>query len=254
MKTVHQNTIQYYLSDNQNEILLNNFLGKKLKLTFDGTFNCIACGKVTKKLFGEGFCYSCFMTSPLADVCILHPEKCQAHEGISRDMEWSKQHCLQPHYVYLAKTSDVKVGVTRQSQIPTRWIDQGADSSIKLAKTPYRQIAGLIEVELKKHFTDKTSWQKMLKNETCDMDLIEQKNKAIELLPEEFKKFIVKDNEIYEFNYPRISIPENIKSLKLDAQPQIERILTGIKGQYLIFENQYVINIRSHSGYNVEIE
>ncbi len=255
METVYAVPVNYYLTDKSgNKILLNNWLGKNLKISFNGEINCVKCGRPIKKTYGEGFCYQCFTSAPEADVCVVQPEKCRAHEGISRDMKWSETHCLRPHYVYLAKTSAIKVGVTRMSQIPTRWIDQGADFAVKLAKTPYRQLAGLIEVEMKKYFTDKTSWQSMLKNISTEEDLVEAKQKAINLMPDEFKKFIVEDNFIWKFHYPVKKNPEKIVSLKLNKQPVIQGKLTAIKGQYLIFENQYVINIRSHSGYNIKIE
>jgi hypothetical protein len=31
---------------------------------------------------------------------------------------------------------------SRETQIPTRWIDQGANQALILAETPYRQLAG----------------------------------------------------------------------------------------------------------------
>ncbi|MEA3451220.1 MAG: DUF2797 domain-containing protein [Bacteroidota bacterium] len=252
MQTEIQSPIKYSLRDENSLIELNNYLGKILRIEFTGQINCMKCGKEIKKTF-QGYCYSCFSTSPETDACIIHPEKCLAHKGISRDIEWAKEVCLRPHYVYLAKTNKIKVGVTRATQIPTRWIDQGADSAIKLAKTPYRQLAGEIEVEMKKYFSDKTAWRAMLKNETSEDDLLVAKKKAIEQMPESLKKFIIPDNIILNLKYPQISTPEKIQSLKLDKTPIIEGKLTGIKGQYLIFDNENVFNVRSHSGYNVNI-
>lgn len=242
--------VEYFLG----EFKLSDKLGKKLKIEFNGKYTCIYCGQETKKLFGEGFCYSCFQTAPEAEVCNIHPEKCQAHEGIARDMEWAKKHCLIPHYVYLAKTNQIKVGVTRSTQVPIRWIDQGADFAIKLAKTPYRQLAGEIEVFLKQFYSDKTQWQSMLKNISCEEDLIEQKNYAQKLLREKYEDYIVLIDQIYSFTYPYLETPTEINTLKLDESRAIEGILTGIKGQYIILDNKNVINIRSHSGYNVVFE
>lgn len=253
MQTNLQEVVKYKLVSIKEVLEVNNLIGKKIELKYTGQINCIKCGRVTKTSFGQGFCYQCFQTAPETDVCVMQPEKCMAHEGISRDMEWSKQGCLKPHYVYLAKTSDIKVGVTRESQIPTRWIDQGADSAIKIAKTPYRQLAGLIEVFLKDFFTDKTSWQKMLKNEKTDDCLIEAKKRALGLLPDDFKKYCIRNDEVVSIHYPHEKNPVKVKSLKLDKQPIISGVLTGIKGQYLIFDNEFVFNVRSHSGYNVEI-
>lgn len=254
MKTELAEPIKYFVGDGENMVLMNDFLGKTLKISFSGEINCIKCGAKIKKTFGQGFCYPCFASAPEVDTCIVNPEKCQAHEGISRDMEWAKNNCLKPHYVYFSKTSNIKVGVTRETQIPTRWIDQGASQAIKFAKTPYRQLAGAIEVEMKQHFADKTAWQKMLKNISTDDDLLEAKNRAIGLLSDDLKKFIVKDNTIWNLEFPTTQTPKKVKSIKLDKVPQIEGVLTGIKGQYLIFDNEFVFNVRSHSGYNVEIQ
>lgn len=245
--------VEYYFESENERFILNENLGKKIKFEFTNKFNCIECGATTKKLFGEGYCYQCFINSPKTEECILHPEKCQAHEGIARDMEYAKEHCLKPHYVYLAKTNHTKVGVTRQSQVPTRWIDQGADEAIILAKLPYRQIAGEVEVFFKQYYSDKTQWQAMLKNQTCEDDLKQKLEQSRELMPEKWKQYLLFYVDYYKFEYPKIDTPKEIESVKLEAVPVLEGILTAIKGQYLIFDNKKVINIRSHSGFNVEI-
>ena len=159
------NPIQYSMILSDKILPINDYLDCNISLKWNGIINCVSCGKVTKKSFFQGFCYPCFISSPESSECILKPELCQAQEGISRDMEWSKKYCLSDHYVYLSLTSGVKVGVTRHSQIPTRWIDQGAIKALKIAKTPNRYLAGVIEVALKLFVSDRTSWQKMLKNE-----------------------------------------------------------------------------------------
>ena len=51
-----------------------------------------------------------------------------------RDYDWEMAHHMQPHVVYLSKTAGIKVGVTRETQIPYRWIDQGAVEALILAK------------------------------------------------------------------------------------------------------------------------
>jgi len=252
LKTKNTEPVQYYLPET--DILLNDYLGKKITIKFLNELNCAKCGRKTNKLYGEGFCYHCFLTAPEADSCVVKPELCQAHIGISRDMEWSKTHCLVDHYVYLAITDKVKVGVTRYSQIPTRWIDQGAIKAIKIAKTPYRQLAGEIEVNLKKVFSDKTNWQKMLTNSYEEADLYEERKKVVMNLAPYLKKYLIYDNTIYEFSYPITSPPSNIQSTSLEKTPQIKGILTGIKGQYLIFDNSIAFNIRRHTGYKVSIE
>ena len=183
---------------------------------------------------------------------IYNATVCQAHQGIARDMEWAKANHLQPHFVYLAISSGVKVGVTRGTQIPTRWIDQGAWKAIKLAETPYRQLAGQIEVALKEYFSDKTNWQRMLKNQIDrTTDLTEAKQQAWELLDEELQPYVIEDDEITTINYPVLQYPEKVKSVSFDKDAVITGKLIGIKGQYLIFDDNRVLNIRKHNGYKV---
>jgi hypothetical protein len=247
--------VNYFLPVGESEIAMNNLIGKKISMNFTGQINCISCGKQTKTSFNQGFCYSCLQTAPEASESVIRPELSKAHLGIARDMEWAVKHDLINHFVYLAVSGDVKVGVTRYHQIPTRWIDQGASAAIKLATAPNRHIAGVIEVFLKKHFTDKTDWRAMLKNEIAiNFNLLEEKEKVYQLLPGELKKYFNPDNEITEIEYPVISFPKSVKSVGFDKTPKIEGILTGIKGQYLIFQDDSVLNIRKHNGYFLQIK
>jgi len=255
MKTELATPVNYFLPVGQNEIFMNDLIGKEISMNFTGQINCISCGKQTKTSFGQGFCYNCLQTAPEASESVVRPELSKAHLGIARNMEWAVKHDLIDHYVYLAVSGDVKVGVTRYHQIPTRWIDQGASAAIKLATTPNRHIAGIIEVLLKKHYTDKTNWRAMLKNEIAiNFNLLEEKGKVYRLLPSELKKYFEPDNQITEIVYPVISFPKNIKSVSFDKTPKIEGILKGIKGQYLIFQDDSVLNIRKHNGYFVQIK
>jgi hypothetical protein len=186
---------------------------------------------------------------------VLNPELCRAQEGIARDMDYATEHCLQDHFVYLALTNQVKVGVTRQSQIPTRWIDQGAWKAIRLAQTPNRYEAGLIEVALKQHMTDKTNWRDMLAGKTDHtISLIEEKKKITFLVPQESVNFISEDNTVLELIYPYMEIPKKIISLNLEKDPTIHGKLIGIKGQYLIFEGGKVINIRKYGGFDMQLD
>jgi hypothetical protein len=241
---------QYFLRIGADQIYMNDLIGREIKLQYNHKINCIRCGRETSKSFFQGYCYPCFRDAPETDECILHPEKCQAHEGISRDMEWSKTHCLIDHYVYLAVSSGLKVGVTRHNQIPTRWIDQGAHQAIKLAKTPNRYLAGLIEVDLKQFLADKTNWQQMLKNQVKrPVNLLEEKQKASENLRADMQKYLIEDNTIEEISYPVEQFPEKVKSLSFDKIDEYKGKLKGIKGQYLIFEDGKVFNVRKHNGY-----
>ncbi|WP_340112005.1 DUF2797 domain-containing protein [Maribellus mangrovi] len=254
MKTELSEPVKYKLPMGDNLVDMNALIGQKIKMNFDGRINCISCGKKTKTSFGQGFCYSCLQTAPEASESILRPELSKSHYGIARDMEWAEKHDLIDHFVYLAVSSEMKVGVTRVHQIPTRWIDQGASYAIKLAKTPNRHIAGIIEVFLKNHFTDKTNWRAMLKNEILkDFDLAAEKQKVVDLLPGELKKYVDPANEVTQINYPVEKYPITIKSLSFDKLPEIEGELAGIKGQYLIFEDNRVLNMRKHNGYYLSL-
>jgi hypothetical protein len=243
--------VQYFLNSEDGEWNVNDWIGKEIGFSFEGRINCIACGRLTSKSFGQGFCYPCFKNSPLNSECIIRPELCEAHLGKGRDPEWEKKHHNQPHIVYLAASSGAKVGVTRTDQIPTRWIDQGASRALILAKTEYRQQAGMIEVALKEFVADKTNWQRMLKNQVTDQDLVALRKELSTHLDEEWQQFIVEDEEL-TILYPVMAYPEKVKSMKLDKIPSYSGILKGIKGQYLIFQDNQVINIRNHSGYYVE--
>lgn len=235
---------------------MNALIGQPISIRFEGAIHCVVSGKKIKKTFGDGMSYEAFMSSPEASPSIIRPELSRIHEGIAlRDYDWEVAHHMQPHIVYLSLTNDVKVGVTRTRQVPYRWIDQGATEAIVLAETPYRQAAGLIEVALKDHITDKTNWQRMLRNDVNEHDpLVEIKQRLFPFIPEELQKYFSKDNSVLHINYPVTHYPDKVKSLKLDTSPEIEKTLDGIKGQYLIFDDGAVLNVRSHSGYRITLE
>ena len=216
MRAEYASPVNYFLPVGSSEINMNNLLGKEISLNFTGQINCISCGKQTKTSFGQGFCYNCLQTAPEASESVVRPELSKAHLGIARDMDWAIKHDLINHHVYLAVSGDVKVGVTRFHQVPTRWIDQGASSAIKIATVPNRHIAGVIEVFLKKYF------------ET--------------------------DDYITQIEYPVMEYPLKLNSLSFDKQPLISGILKGIKGQYLIFDQGNVLNIRKHNGYWIQLK
>ena len=244
--------VQYALNSKTHTVLLNNLLGKKIEIKYSGDIFCMHCGRKTRKSYGQGFCFPCFQTAPEADLSIMKPELDQAHLGISRDMEWAKTHSLVDHYVYLALSSSVKVGITRYNQIPTRWIDQGAIKAIRIAKVPYRQLSGLIEIALKKHFSDTTNWRKMLSNTIDEIDILAEKEKALKAIPKDYKTYII-DDQVTTIHYPVLEYPTKVKSLSLDKEATITSTLKGIKGQYLILDEGKVLNIRKHSGYSVSI-
>lgn len=254
MRTELANPIQYYLPIGDSELAMNGLIGSAVKMVFEGQINCISCGKKTKSSFAQGFCYSCYQTVPEASETVMRPELSKAQFGISRDMEWSEKHDLIDHFVYLAASSGLKVGVTRHHQLPTRWIDQGASSAIKLAKTPNRHIAGVIEVFLKSYFSDKTNWREMLQNKVDkSINLQEEKVNAQQYLPPELQQYVIDDNSVIELNYPVNQFPEKVSSLNFDKTPGIDGKLLGIKGQYLIFDKNRVLNIRRHNGYFLKL-
>ena len=254
MHSFYDEPVRYQIVFGEESIDMNSILSSDMKMEFLHEIYCINCGKKTNKSFGQGYCYQCFISAPEVSECVLRPDLCEAHLGKARDMDWARSHCLQDHFVYLALTSDVKVGVTRSTQVPTRWIDQGAWKAIKIAKTPNRHLAGVIEVELKKHLTDKTNWRHMLTNNMAlTIDLQEEKERILQVFPDELKQYIWSENDVTVLNYPVATYPVKVNSYNLDKQDIIRGKLTGIRGQYLMFEGGYVLNVRSHSGYKVRI-
>lgn len=246
--------VAYNLTLGGRNLYMNDLVGRKVRIEYLGEIHCIRCGRKTSRSFAQGYCYPCFTTAPETSECVLRPELCRAHEGISRDMTWSEGHCLQDHIVYLALASGLKVGVTRSSQVPVRWIDQGAWKAILLARTPNRYTAGLMEVNLKRHLSDKTNWRKMLTNEMDEhIDLEHEKRRAAGLLPDGLKEFVIPDDQIVEISYPVDAYPEKVKSLNLEKDREIDGTLTGIRGQYVIFTGGRVLNIRKHAGYLVSL-
>lgn len=234
-------------------IPLNQFVGQQIVIEYQHVINCVVTGEKIKKAYGEGMSYDAYMNSPMAVESILRPELSRIHEGIAlRDEEWEREHHLQPHFVYLSKTAGIKVGVTRTTQVPTRWIDQGANEALIIAQTPYRQAAGLIEVSLKDYISDKTNWRKMLTNELSTGELDDARDYLLENVPAELQQYLKYNEKVQHINYPVLTYPAKVNSLKLDSTPIIDKKLIGIKGQYLLFEDGSVINIRSHSGYLVK--
>ncbi|MBT8319620.1 MAG: DUF2797 domain-containing protein [Gramella sp.] len=253
MRTEITDVVQYYLVWQNDFINMNQMLGKKMSINFL-RYQCLNCG-LEKKIYRQGFCYDCFGAIPQAGDWVINPELSKAHlDEEDRDLEFEKRSQLQPHVVYLANSSDVKVGVTRKTQIPTRWIDQGAHEAIEIVEVPNRYLAGITEVALKDHVSDKTNWRKMLTNDILDLNLEEEREKLKEFIPEEAKEYYIASNKETEIKFPVQQFPDKVKSLNLIKHPFYEGVLKGIKGQYLIFEDGTVFNIRSNEGLVVEIK
>tara|TARA_B100001057_G_scaffold169717_1_gene170464 strand:+ start:7128 stop:7919 length:792 start_codon:yes stop_codon:yes gene_type:complete len=244
--------IRYFLNLENDFLEMNQFLDQTVKIDFAGG-QCLSCHN-SKPIFRQGFCKSCFFEIPSAGDWVMRPELSKAHLGKEdRDLEYEKKVQLQPHWVYLALSSHLKVGVTRKSQIPTRWIDQGAHQAVGILEVPNRYLAGVAEVSLKNHFSDKTNWRKMLQNHYEEASWEEAISQAKENLPEDLKSYFTRDHQLTELQFPVLQYPKKVKSLNLEKEKSHSAVLKGIKGQYLIFEDQTVFNIRSNEGTVVEI-
>jgi hypothetical protein len=253
MKTENLEEIQYYLDMKTDFLNMNQLLNKEISISFV-KYECLNC-HLEKTVYRQGFCKSCFFDIPQAADWIMKPELSKAHLDIEeRDLAYEKSVQLQPHIVYLANSSNVKVGVTRKGQVPTRWIDQGAHEAIEIVETPNRYLAGITEVALKEFVADKTNWRKMLKNDIEEVSLIEWREKLKEFIPEEAKAYFIESNSETHLNFPVKKYPEKPKSLNLIKTPKYTGKLVGIKGQYLIFDDQTVFNVRSNEGLVVSIE
>lgn len=252
METENTKPIQYYLIFENNFLNVNQLINREIEILHKG-YQCLNCKKA-KKVFRQGFCYDCFMSSPAAADWIMKPELSKAHlDEEDRDLEYEKRVQLQPHIVYLALSSEVKVGVTRKTQVPTRWIDQGAVQALPVLEVPNRYLAGIAEVALKNHFSDKTNWQKMLKNDLSHADLLREKEKLKQWLPDEVLRYFLVTDELWELQYPVEHFPAKVSSLNLLKTPHFSGKVIGIKGQYLLFEDGTVFNVRTFEGYVVSI-
>lgn len=246
MMTEFSEPIQYFMELRGQFLQVNQLLDKTIEISFKG-YECLSCGQGAP-IFRQGFCKSCFFEVPQAADWIIHPEQSKAHLGIEdRDLAYEQKMQLQPHVVYLANSSNVKVGVTRKAQIPTRWIDQGAHEALPLLEVPNRYLAGIAEVALKGHVSDKTNWRAMLKNEIEDVDLWQWKERLIQFLPNEVAAYLSQEHKT-SVCFPVIAYPIKPKSLNLSKTPFYTGKLKGIKGQYLIFEDDTVFNVRSNEG------
>ncbi|MFQ3341201.1 MAG: hypothetical protein ACI9TK_000860 [Flavobacteriaceae bacterium] len=252
MRTEKASPINYFLEMEEDFLHINQCLGKILKIHHKGS-QCLNCHQ-SLPVFRQGFCKSCFFDSPATGDWIMRPELSKAHLDIEdRDLNYEKKIQLQTHIVYLAFSSHLKVGVTRKNQLPTRWIDQGAHEAMVLLELPNRYLAGVAEVALKTHFSDKTNWRKMLQHQAEPINWESQRNKALEILPDELKPYLAKEVYVESFAFPVVQYPEKVNSLNLIKTPFFEGKITGVKGQYLLFEDQTVFNVRSNEGQRVNL-
>ncbi len=261
MHTRLSTPVEYQLPLGDTLIELNTHVGQPIKLVFTGDINCLHCGRKTRKSFSQGYCYPCFTRLPQCDSCIVKPEKCHYHEGTCRDPAWGERHCFQPHVVYLANSSGLKVGITRGEQVPTRWIDQGAVQALPILEVDNRLQSGLVEQILAGHVSDKTNWRTMLKGQIDLIDLPQARDRLLTLcaeplneLREQYGQGAIRtlNADVVEIEYPVQSYPTKVTTHNFDKNPEVTGVLQGIKGQYLILDTG-VINIRKFAAYNVQL-
>ncbi len=254
--------VSYRLSFGDETVSMNELINKKISLEFSGKINCVYCGRNTKTSFNQGYCYPCFQKLAQCDSCIISPEKCHYDSGTCREPLWGEEFCMQDHIVYLANSSGVKVGITRASQVPTRWIDQGAVQALPVFRVRTRQQSGFLELLFKQHISDKTNWRAMLKGETEELDLDMHRQQLLTECAEDIKGLqdrfgihaisVLTGMRTVAIDYPVENYPSKISSLSFDKEQKIEGILQGIKGQYLIFDIG-VLNIRKFGGYEISL-
>lgn len=262
MRTELADVVNYHMIVGDAEIPLNAHLGKRLSLSYLGTINCINCDRKTNKSFSQGYCYPCFKRLAQCDSCIVSPQKCHFIEGTCREPAWGEANCNIDHIVYLANTSGLKVGITRGTQVPTRWMDQGATQAKPIFRVSTRLQSGLVEVALAAHIADKTNWQAMLKGDADPLDLEERRQALMTSSRDEIDALQAShglqaitelvDEAETRIRYPVLKHPVKVKSFNLDKTPLVEGTLEGIKGQYLIFDTG-VINMRKYGGYNIAV-
>ncbi|MFG6178258.1 DUF2797 domain-containing protein [Halomonas sp. THAF12] len=254
--------VRYTLRAGDERLDLNARLGQPLRLTWTGAIACTHCGRATRKSFGQGHCYPCFKKLARCDSCIMKPEQCHYFQGTCREPEWGETHCFRPHVVYLANASGLKVGITRDTQVPTRWLDQGAVQALPILEVDSRQQSGYVEVLFKDEVSDRTNWRAMLKGEAVELDLPGERDRLLERLApgllalrERFGHDAIREVDAapWAFEYPVLEHPAKVVSHNFDKQPVVAGTLLGIKGQYLILDSG-VINLRKFTGYEVAVE
>lgn len=256
----NNNEVQYQLCLNNQRFDLNSVIGKEIKMQYVGEINCCNCGRKTNKSFSQGYCYPCFKKLPQCDLCIMSPEKCHYHLGTCRDSKWGDDFCMQDHFVYLANSSALKVGITRGTQIPTRWCDQGATQGLPIFKVRNRLLSGLVETLFKQSLADKTNWRAMLKGNSDDIDLLTIRDELYQQYHDGLQQIELEhgpgaisylpDAEVVSLKYPVLEFPSKVTSFNFDKTPEVEGKLMGIKGQYLLLDTG-VINLRKFSSYHI---
>lgn len=265
VRTNLEHLAEYLLPIGDNEIEMNALIGQSIKVTYDGEINCVHCATKTKKSFNQGYCYRCLMKLAQCDTCIIKPELCHYDKGTCREPAWGEANCLSDHFVYLANTGTIKVGITRHvtDGVSSRWLDQGATQAIAIMRVQNRLTSGLVEMAFKEHIADKTNWRTMLKGQPGKVDLVALKESLLEQVEGDLDEIIeeygfqaidITNTAAIDIHYPVSQYPEKVKSINLDKELGFEGTLLGIKGQYLMLDGDRVINMRKYSGYDLQIE
>ena len=238
MKTRLREPVDYQMLFGNQKVAANSLIESQLRLTFLNKITCVSCGRDTNKSFNQGYCYPCFQSKAACDRCIMSPEMCHFAEGTCREPQWAQRNCNIDHFVYLANSSGLKVGITRFSQVPTRWIDQGASQALPIFKVSTRHQSGLLDMSTRRDELIASVEEKMSEFSA------RFGSTQVEALPRA---------EMVELKYPVKEYPAKVKSLSFDKTATVEGTLLGIKGQYLILDTG-VINLRKFGGYHVRLE
>jgi hypothetical protein len=254
--------LSYHLNIGDEKIGMNAYIGKDIRIISNGEIRCAHCQRRTNKSFNQGYCFPCFKKLAQCDRCMMSPELCHFSKGTCREPDWAEQFCMQEHIVYLANSSGLKVGITRHTQVPTRWMDQGAIQALPIISVSTRQLSGLVEVIMKEWVADKTNWRKMLKHDVEEMDLAQERDKLFELAKDvladlrlqfpDDKINLIEAADTWQFEYPSSQWPEKIKTFNLEKQNIVEGKLLAIKGQYLILDSG-CFNVRKHTSFDVSL-
>ena len=258
------NTAQYHLPIGDKLLPMNALIGHEVTFTFNNKINCVNCARVTNKSFNQGYCYPCLQKLAQCDSCIIKPELCHYSKGTCREPQWAEAHCFNDHIVYLSNTGNVKVGITRQIQpgVSSRWIDQGATQAIPIFRVANRLISGLVETICKQHMSDKSNWRVMLKGDIPQLDLVGLRDELYEKIADDIDELVAQHGLLaiqkihqqpVDIFYPVQQYPVKITSLGFDKTPSFTGVLLGSKGQYLYFNDDRVINIRKHAGYDIQL-
>lgn len=257
--------VEYKLPIGEQLVEMNSLIGSNVSVSYDNQINCVHCGNITKKSFNQGYCYKCLITLAQCDTCIIKPELCHYHLGTCRDPKWGEDNCMDDHFVYLANTGTMKVGITRHVTpgISSRWIDQGASQAIGILRVKNRLVSGLVETAFKQHIADKTNWRTMLKGQPAEIDLFNLKESLLTSVENDLETIITQqgiqsvsfiDSQPVSIEFPVIRYPEKIKSINLDKELSFNGELLGIKGQYWMLDGDRVINMRKYAGYHIRLE